>query len=223
MRDLEARLDAADRRHATFVSPRPLGLEAIQALLDEDTLLLEYALGDARSYLWVVSRREIRGFRLAPRATIETLAQRVHKNLARSPTEASDAAHRKGFDEDLRALTRMVIEPAASLLTGKRLVVVLTGALSLIPFGALPQPFGSAQGTPGAAPDLAPMLMRYEIVQVPSATILGAMRRLTAGRAPPSKTAAIFADPIYETQDPRVRPTGSAARPDARSTTGFSA
>ena len=57
------------------------------------------------------------------------------------------------------------------------------------------------------------MLMRYEIVQVPSATILGAMRRLTAGRAPPSKTAAIFADPIYETQDPRVRPTGSSARP----------
>ncbi len=68
VRDLEARLDAADRRHATFVSPRPLGLEAIQELLDEDTLLLEYALGDARSYLWVVSRREIRGFRLAPRA-----------------------------------------------------------------------------------------------------------------------------------------------------------
>ena len=49
--------------------------------------------------------------------------------------------HRSGADEDRRALTRMVIEPAASLLTGKRLVVVLPGALSLIPFGALPQPF----------------------------------------------------------------------------------
>ena len=63
----------------------------------------------------------------------------------------------------------MVIEPAASLLTGKRLVVVLAGALSLIPFGALPQPrqrqgrpFDVAQGTPDAVPDLAPMLRRYK-------------------------------------------------------------
>ena len=148
VRDLEARIDAADTRHATFVSPRPLGVPAIQALLDEDTLLLEYALGDARSYLWVVSRREIRAFTLAPRATIETLARRVHKNLASSPAQASDAADRKASDEDRRALTRLVIEPAAPLLTGKRLVVVLAGALSLIPFGALPQPFDTAQGRP---------------------------------------------------------------------------
>ena len=125
VRDLEARIDAADPRHATFVSPRPLDLDAIRALLDEDTLLLEYALGEARSYLWIVSQREIRAFTLAPRATIEALARRVHENLARSPAQPSDAAHRSGADEDRRALTRLVIEPAASLLTGKRLVVVL--------------------------------------------------------------------------------------------------
>ena len=52
------------------------------------------------------------------------------------------------------------------------------------------------------------MLMRHEIVQVPSATILGAMRALTAGRARPSKTAAIFADPIFDAQDPRVQRAG---------------
>ena len=38
------------------------------------------------------------------------------------------------------------------------------------------------------------------------------MRSLTAGRAAPSKTAAIFADPVYEAQDPRVRPTASSFR-----------
>ena len=36
--------------------------EAIQALLDDDTVLLEYALGDARSYLWVVSKEQSRAF-----------------------------------------------------------------------------------------------------------------------------------------------------------------
>ena len=137
-----------------------------------------------------------------------TRTSRVH------PAEASDAAHRKGSDEDLRALTRMVIEPAASLLTGKRLVVVLAGSALADPVWRLAAALRQLlRAAPDAAPDLAPMLMRYEIVQVPSATILGAMRSLTAGRAAPSKTAAIFADPIYETQDPRVRPTASSVRP----------
>jgi CHAT domain-containing protein len=108
----------------------------------------------------------------------------------------------------------MVIEPVASVLTAKRLVVVLPGALSLTPFGAL-RPF-----------DGPPMLMRYEIVQVPSATILGAMRSLTAGRAAPAKTAAIFADPIYEADDPRVRSSRSSIRhvraPQPRQALGLS-
>jgi CHAT domain-containing protein/tetratricopeptide (TPR) repeat protein len=213
VRDLEARIDAADPRHATFVSSRPFDVDAIRALLDEDTLLLEYALGDLRSYLWVVSRREIRAFTLAPRATIEALARRVHEGFARAPSADGAALSRRiADDEDRRALTRFVIEPAASLLGEKRLVVVLTGALSLVPFGALPQPFDVAQGRTGETAEVPPMLARHEIVQVPSATILGAMRVLTAGRPRPSKTAVIFADPIYDAQDPRVRPASSSAR-----------
>ncbi len=84
--------------------------------------------------------------------------------------------------------------------------MVLPGALSIIPFGALPRP-GAAAGSP-------PMIVNHEIVRVPSATILGAMRALTAGRARPARTAAIFADPIFDPQDPRVR---------ARNLTGASA
>jgi CHAT domain-containing protein len=112
-------------------------------------------------------------------------------------------------DDDRRALTRLVVEPAASLLGGKRLVLVLPGALSLVPFGALPQP--------GAGPNLSPLIAAHEIVQVPSATILGAMRQLTSGRARPTRTAAIFADPIFDVQDPRVRvkPASVRVRRDA--------
>jgi CHAT domain-containing protein len=199
VRDLDARIDAADARHAAFVKHRPLGVEGIQALLDEETVLLEYALGDARSYLWLVSAHDVRAFTLPSRATIEALARRVHDGLARSPA-AADAlsSERRTHQEDRRALTRLVIEPAASLLAGKRLVVVLPGALSLVPFGALLQPDGAADRL---------LILRHEIVQVPSATLLGAMRVLTAGRARPSKTAAIFADPIFDAADPRIGAT----------------
>lgn len=209
VRDIDARIDAADARHATFLRPRPSGLDAIQRLLDDGTLLLEYALGDARSYLWVVSAREIRAFTLPPRAEIEPLARRVHEALSRPPSASANRL----VEQDRRKLTRLVIEPAASLLAGKRLVVVLPGGLSLVPFAALPQP--------GASIDPLPMIAQHEIVQVPSATILGAMRTLTAGRAGPVRTAAVFADPIFDAQDPRVRTSAaSLVRRDAPQPTG---
>jgi CHAT domain-containing protein len=201
VRDLEAKIDATDPRHATFVRPRPLNVSAIQALLDDGTVLLEYALGDVQSYLWVVSKTETRAFTLAPRAEIETLARRVHEELSHSPAASEPLASASRATADLQALTRSIIEPAAPMLAGKRIVVVLPGALSLIPFGALPGDAGSS-----------PMMTQHEIVQIPSATTLGAMRVLTAGRPRAPKTAAVFADPIFDANDPRVSGTSSLAR-----------
>jgi CHAT domain-containing protein len=206
VRDLEAKIDAADPRHATFVRPRPLSVAAIQALLDDDTVLLEYALGDAHSYLWVVSRGDSQAFTLSPRAEIETLARRVHEQYARPPGAPGQlAAADRAAVADRQALARLIIEPAASLLQPKRLVLVLPGALSLVPFPALP-----ADGD-------SPMVARHEIVQIPSATTLGAMRALTAGRPRAPRTAAVFADPIFDAKDPRVLGTSSPVQRDPAS------
>lgn len=195
VRDLESRIDAADARQSSFVRPHPLRVDAMQALLDTDTLFLEYALGDERSYLWVVSPHDVRTFTLPPRAAIDTLARRVHESFGRSPARATTPDAERMAETDRRALTRVLLEPAAPLLGTQRLVIVPTGALSLVPFGALPAPGEAAQ----------PLIARHEIVQIPSATILQAMRTLTAGRARPAKTAAIFADPLFDAHDTRVR------------------
>jgi CHAT domain-containing protein len=89
-------------------------------------------------------------------------------------------------------------------------VLVLPGALSMVPIGAL-------AGTDGG-----PLIAQHEIVQVPSATTLAAMRSLTAGRSRAAKTAAVFADPIFDAQDPRVqRVESSVALPPPRSTPRF--
>ena len=203
VRDLDAQIDAADARQATFIRPRPLTVAAAQALLDDDTVLLEYALGDARSYLFVLSHAEMRTFTLPRRAEIEGIARRVHEQLARPPDGMSTG--QTDGSGDRRQLTRLLLEPAASWLTGKRLVVVLPGALSLIPFGALPEP-GNAAAPP-------PMSAGHEIVQVPSATTLAAIRTLTNGRPRALRTAAIFADPIFDARDPRVRRSSSSTAP----------
>lgn len=193
LREVEARIDAADPRHAAFARPAPLGVDDIRGLLDADTILLEYALGDARSYVWVVDRTSVRAFPLAPRATIEAAARRAHAHLADVPrgtttAAGADAGRRSTLDE----LSRLVLEPVAPLLTSRRLVVVAPGALALVPFGVL------------ATSSRVPMLARYEVVSLPSATVLAALRAVEAKRPAPSKTVAVVADPVYERDDPRL-------------------
>ena len=204
LRDLDARSDDDDARRARLIRSPALELEAIQGLLDEDTTLVEYALGERQSYVWVVSAREMHALRLAPRAEIESIAHAVHRDL-RTPATAVQP----GADERRRTLSRLVLTPAASLLTGRRLVIVSAGALSLVPFAALP--------FDREPEDRSTLLSRFEVVHVPSATTLAAMRALTERRPRPSKHTVVFADPIFETADPRAsRRTAAESEPSRR-------
>lgn len=191
LRELDTRIEIADPRRAGFSPSQPLGVEAIQALLDDETVVLEYALGERRSVVWAVTARDVRMVSLPPRAEIESLARRVHQTLGTpldSSTRPPDGA------ADMRALARMILAPLGAL-SMKRLVIVPQGALALVPFAALPDP---------SSPDNASIVRRHEIVQVPSATILAALRRSPTRVSPSGRTAAVFADPIFDADDPRV-------------------
>ena len=220
LRDLEARGDG-DERRARVVRPQVLDLDAIQQLIDPDTTLIEYALGEHRSYLWIVTARELRGLSLPPRAELESAARAVHRDLM-----TSTAAVQASAEDRRRALSRLVLAPAASLLKGQRLVIVSAGALSLVPFASLP-----FEREPG---DWTSLISRFEIVHVPSATTLGAMRALTERRAPPKHHTVVFADPIFEPDDPRAparrtvsanrrQQSGSRSAQEARSPAGAEA
>jgi CHAT domain-containing protein len=168
---------------------RPLAADRIQAeVLDEDSLLLEYALGDAASYLWVAGPRGLATYRLPPRAEIEAAVLPVRDALGAPATAAgtTDAARRLGV---------LLLGPAAESLGTKRLLVVAPGVLQYLPFAALPDPRDPAG---------APLLARHEIVQAPSASTVAFIRR--APRAPASgpRSVAVLADPVYEASDPRL-------------------
>src|SRR5581483_6932442 len=67
---------------AAATQPQPLSLTEIQQqVLDADTLMLEYALGDERSDLWAVTPDSIASFELPKRAEIEAAARRVYDLL----------------------------------------------------------------------------------------------------------------------------------------------
>src|SRR6266542_696240 len=196
---LEAQIRARSPRYAALTQPRPLGLTEIQQqALDEDTLLLEYALGEKRSYLWLVSQRSIDSYELPPRAELEAAARRVYELLIVRPKRWTPPDPQ--LIAQAEALSRMLLGPVAPQLGAKRLVVVAPGALSYLPFAALPAPEDKKR----PAGDYEPLIAKHEVVNIPSASVLSIIRRETAGRQQATKSVAVLADPVSEASDPRL-------------------
>jgi CHAT domain-containing protein/Tfp pilus assembly protein PilF len=182
-------------------------LEIQRDLLDADTLLLEYALGDERSWLWMVASDTVASFELPPRREIESAARRFYQLLtARQPnpseTHTARATRIARADRDLRreasGLGRTLLGPVASRLAaawpGKRLLVVAPALLQHIPFSSLIDPGNGTE----------PVVIDHEIVSLPSASVLAEIRRRSEGRRQPAKQLAVLADPVFEVDDPRV-------------------
>ncbi|HKU76117.1 MAG TPA: CHAT domain-containing protein [Pyrinomonadaceae bacterium] len=187
---------------------RPRTPHKIQQLLDDNTILLQYSLDDERSHLWTVTRNSIEHHFLPDRDDIKRVAKLLGQALTslepKKPHE-SNLEYMKRFNqspESFRShaleLSRMILGPVWSKLGNKRLVIVADGALQYIPFEVLPSP-ESSEGT-GPANLL---LSGNEIVYEPSASALGLLR--DRPRSNPSKTVAVFADPVFESNDERVQ------------------
>jgi CHAT domain-containing protein/tetratricopeptide (TPR) repeat protein len=209
--ETEAQIRASSPRYAALTQPVPLDLKQIQEqVLDSETLLLEYALGEDHSYLWAVTASELTSFTLPKRAEIEQVARHVHllltvrnkhpKGEREVETEARIARARAEYPAAATRLSEMILGPVGTILNHKRLLIVSDGALQYIPFAVLPVPKEEKTvGEPGQ-----PLMVGSEIVTVPSATMLAVLRRDTAGREPAPKAVAVLADPVFDDQDPRV-------------------
>ncbi|HUE80464.1 MAG TPA: CHAT domain-containing tetratricopeptide repeat protein [Pyrinomonadaceae bacterium] len=206
---LQAQIRRTSPRYAALTQPQPLSVKEIQQqVLDSDTLLLEYALGKERSYVWAVTPTSITSYELPKRSEIETAARRVYKLLTTSHKRESKRQSELTASE----LSRMVLRPVAEQLGKKRLLIVSEGALQYIPFGALPVP---EMREPGLKVDVAmdglpnrPLILEHEIVNAPSASTLAVLRRELAGRPVAPKTLAVLADPVFQSDDLRVKRAG---------------
>ena len=61
---IEAQIRVSSPHYADLTQPQPLRAQQIQQQLDENTLLLEYSIGDRYSYFWAVSPDSLRSFPL---------------------------------------------------------------------------------------------------------------------------------------------------------------
>ena len=176
--------------------PETLSAAEIQGLLDPETLLLSYSLGEERSFLWAVGPSSLDSFELPGRAELETAARRVHEQLAGHDVEARAAEWREAA-----ALSRLLLGPVADRLDGQRLVIVADGALHYLPFAALPLP-ATEDPVDAAAPVV--LIERHEVVSLPSASVLGLQRRALTGRPPAARRLAVLADPLFDPRDLQV-------------------
>ncbi len=195
--------------YAAVTQPQPSSARDIQqSVLDEDTVLLEFALGDERSWLWAVTTEDITSVELVSRRRIEATARSLYRKYTARQRQRGEstaeyekrlAGAEAGRVQTAAEMSRLLFAGIARRLTGewrgKRLAIVATGALEYLPFAALPLP----ERTPAI-----PMIARHEIVTIPSASVLAMLRRETSDRAPAAGTLAIVADPVFDPSDPRI-------------------
>jgi CHAT domain-containing protein/tetratricopeptide (TPR) repeat protein len=191
-------------RYAALTQPKPISAVEIQRdLLDADTLLLEYSLGDDRSYFWSVTKTELRGFQIPKRPEIETVATKIKELLQNDKHLTAEGKPSVEYTEATVELSDMILRPVAEQIKGKRLVIVADGALQYIPFSALPMPKRTRMGG-GANDKFVPLAVTNEIVSLPSVSVLSVLRKEAAGRKRAQKGVAIVADPVFSETDERL-------------------
>lgn len=216
-RQLQAEIRMTSPQYAALTQPRPIGIDEIRTqLLDRDTLLLEYALGNERSYVFCVAQDSIATVELPKGDAIEKAARRFYELLTarnqRIKFETPAERHRRVTETDTALahssteLSRMLLKPVADRLGKKRLLIVADGALQYIPFGALPSPSTDRERPSAGSASISrrPLILDHEVVCIPSASTLAVLRAEIAGRRPAEKTIAVIADPVFSADDLRL-------------------
>jgi CHAT domain-containing protein/Tfp pilus assembly protein PilF len=220
--EVRARIRASSPEYSALTQPQPLGVDEIRRdVLDADTTLVEYSLGPDASYVWALDRQSLKTYRLAPRGEIERAAREAYELVTSRATNvpresAAERARRIAASDAalpgaLRRVSDLVLAPITDFPTKTRLLIVADGALQYLPFEMLPAPRRA---------EAQPLVADFEITALPSASTLAVHRAQLARRAAPTKGVAVFADPVFDAADARVRPTrlasAATATPDAQ-------
>ncbi len=183
---------------ADLTEGKTISAKEIQQLLDDETILLEYKLGENRSFLWKVTNRSIEVFILPSRQKIE-----AQTNSFYSLITADKPNERNILEKTSNGLSETLLSQIKDEISGKRLVIVAESVLQYLPFSALPSLKNRANV----------LANETEIVILPSASVLAKIRENSNPAKTFNKTIAIFADPVFDNKDARIKQKTSAAKP----------
>jgi CHAT domain-containing protein/tetratricopeptide (TPR) repeat protein len=232
---IETQIRAASPRYSALTAPQPLSLADVQQqVLDDKTALLEYSLGSQNSYLWAVTQGGVTLYKLPARSEVDQQAIALRAQLVPEKLRtrmvgvdvaannqqrglglaAAPAGEASGFATASNTLYKTVVEPAASAVGDKRLLVVADGALNYVPFEALVTTAGGSDYS--ALPYL---IKTNEIVYAPSASVVAVVRKQAT--KPTGKNVLLVADPIFNSNDPRAKGAAAGAASGGGDTRGL--
>ena len=175
-------------------------------ILDENTILLEYALGQEKSYVWIVGKNETISYELPPRQVIEKYVFKLRKLIleqsiifGESPKEYKSrlTANQIEYQRVSEKLSDILLNNISNIIKGKKMIIVPDGVLYYLPFSILP-----VLKQENSSKDL--LLYNNEIAYQPSASALLFIDESQKNFAPTDK-AIIFADPIFSEKDQRIK------------------
>jgi CHAT domain-containing protein len=188
---LSAEIRRQSPAYADATEPKLIGLREVQELLDPETALIAYTVGDERSILWWIEKDSLEVHPLAPRAELEPLATRAYHLLSQPPRKKQQEL----VQSRLELLSDRLLGPVEDRLPRvRRLVVITDETLEVLPFAALPVP-GSGE----------PLVESHAVVQLPSASLAATLRARRQQRVAPADLIAVLADPVFGISDERFR------------------
>ena len=230
--ETQSRIRQTSPRYAALMQPKTLSLKEIQQSLDNETVLLEFRLGENRSFLWAVTPASIDLYELPSRAAVERVARSVTESVnARNQRPHGESLEQrrdrlehaeKEFLKSTTELSRMLFGQVATRFQSKRLLIVSDGALQYVPFAALPAPrtvlveakpleaegIQVSQASPvdssSQTSQFLPLVADHEIISLPSASVISVLRKERTAGPTPRKAIAVLADPVFDLDDIRV-------------------
>lgn len=205
--EIQAKLRAQNPKPSSVAPLGPRDLEQFQRELQAtNAMLLEYSLGEERSYLWAITSDAVHSYELPPRKQLETATREFYESItARQKFDGGAADYQAKvtaadnlYPEKAAHLSQVLLGPVADQLGTKRLIVVTEGVLQYVQFEALPVP-----GIESATPPY--LIETNEIVVLPSISTLLTMRAARSRVAAPGKIVAVIADPVFGLDDERVK------------------
>jgi CHAT domain-containing protein/tetratricopeptide (TPR) repeat protein len=183
-----------------------VSVSQVAPLLGADTVLLEYALGEDRSYVWVIGDGVYDVAILPSEMEIETRVRKLFAGLrTNNPSEI------RSERDQLEQLGSLLLGPIAAHLGGKRLAIIPDGVLHYLPFTVLGDPRSNASHSE--------LVDSNEIIVLPSASGLLGLRKRASSFGKQAYRIAVLADPVFTVDDPRVAAavgdSGAVVTPDA--------
>ena len=193
-------LRRADPRYASVKAPPSLDFARVAAEMpDQETALIEFVLGEERSFAWVLQAGKLASVTLPPRKELEPLVTAFHAAASAKVNSTTAAQAMAKLKTQSQPLYEKLFQPLETHLTAARkLIIVPDGVLAYLPFETL-----LSHPKRGASTFL---LERFAISYAPSASALAALRTLRPNGVAGTGFLA-FGDPVYAKAETEPVPT----------------